>query len=283
MLRKRILTAVIALPLVFAILLYIPKPLIFFVFLLLALGSTFETVSILLPALRNRLGAPMLNTVRLWTLLCTLISGVVFSFIASRLQGAELGVAVFAVMILLLMSTFLATSIEAAMANMLGTLFSVMYGTLPWIALLDLYAMGEHSRFLFLLLGIVMANDTGAYFAGKYFGKHLLAPKSSPKKTWEGAIGGLFGGIFGAFVIDTAFGGQLGSSQFLVLLALITGAAGILGDLMESVIKRFGGVKDSGALFPGHGGLLDRTDSIIVAAPVMWFVLFISQHDLSFF
>ena len=283
MLRKRILTAVIALPVVFALLLYIPKALIFFVFLILALGSTYETAGILIPALRSRLGDPIKGPGTFWVILCTLVSGLVFSFLALRVQGAELGVGVFCIMLLLLISNFFASSIDGAVANMLGTLFSVIYGGLPWISLLDLYEMGDHSRFLFLLLGIVMANDSGAFFAGKYFGRHQLAPKSSPKKTWEGAIGGLIGGVLGAFVIDGVFWGQLGTWTFLIVLAIITGIAGILGDLMESVLKRFGGVKDSGSIFPGHGGLLDRTDSIVVAAPVMWFVLFITKLDFPFF
>lgn len=279
MLKKRILTALIALPLLCLILYFFPK-VIFFFFLVLCLGTTFETASIVLPALRAKMGNPIRGSSNFWIALCAIVSGIVFTSLAFRAEGAQLGVAVFSVMFLLLIANFLSKSIDDAMANMLGTLFSVMYGCLPWVSLMDLYEMGEHGRYLFLLLGIVMANDSGAYFVGKYFGKHLLAPMSSPKKTWEGAIGGILTGILGGWVIDTVFPGASHTWEFLAVASVLTGIAGILGDLTESALKRFGGVKDSGALFPGHGGLLDRTDSIIFAAPVLWFILFIANKEL---
>jgi phosphatidate cytidylyltransferase len=109
---------------------------------------------------------------------------------------------------------------------------------------------------------------------------------SSPKKTWEGAVGGILGGILGGWVINgvySLFWGELGSWTFIAVISVITGIAGILGDLTESALKRFGGVKDSGSIFPGHGGLLDRTDSIIFAAPVLWFLLYITKLDLPIF
>jgi len=279
MLKKRILTALIALPIVCLILYFFPK-VIFFFFLALCLGTTFETASIVLPALRTKLGNPIRGSANFWIVLCALISGIVFACLAFRKEGMQFGVAVFSMMFMLLVANFMSKSIDDAMANMLGTLFSVVYGCLPWVSLLDLYEMGEHSRYLFLLLGIVMANDSGAYFVGKYFGKHLLAPLSSPKKTWEGAVGGVLTGILGGWVINSLFWGELGSWEFIAIASVLTGIAGILGDLTESALKRFGGVKDSGAIFPGHGGLLDRTDSIIFAAPVLWFLLFIDKNDL---
>jgi phosphatidate cytidylyltransferase len=283
MLKKRIITALIALPLVFAILYFVPRALVFFLFLVLAMGSTFETVSILLPALRSKLGVPIKGSTNFWVFLCTINSGIVFSCLAYRTHPAALGLLVFSVMLLLLIANFMSSSIEAAMGNMFAILFSVVFGSLPWVSLLDLYDLGDHSRYLFLLLGIVMANDTGAYFVGKYFGKHLLAPLSSPKKTWEGAVGGVLTGILGAWIINSVFWGELGAWPFIAFASVITGVAGILGDLTESALKRFGGVKDSGTIFPGHGGLLDRTDSIIFAAPVIWFLLFVAKLDLSIF
>ena len=282
MLKKRILTALIALPIVCLILYFFPK-VIFFFFLALCLGTTFETASIVLPALRAKLGNPIRGSANFWIVMCALVSGIVFACLAFRKEGMQLGVAVFSIMFLLLVANFMSKSIDDAMANMLGTLFSVVYGCLPWVSLLDLYEMGVHSRYLFILLGIVMANDSGAYFVGKYFGKHLLAPLSSPKKTWEGAVGGVLTGILGGWVINTLFWGELGSWEFIAVASVLTGIAGILGDLTESALKRFGGVKDSGAIFPGHGGLLDRTDSIIFAAPVLWFLLFIDKADLTIF
>lgn len=284
MLKKRILTAIIALPLVFAILFFVPKDLIFFLFLILALGTTYETSGIILPALREKLGHPLpSHTKNLWVLMCTVTAGVFFTCLAYR-SVAQLGIAAFSIMLMFLIANFSARSIEASVANMLGVCFSVIYGCFPWVSLLGLYEMGEHSRYLFLLLGIVMANDSGAYFVGKYFGKHPLAPLSSPKKTWEGAVGGVITGILGGWVIESLpFWGELGSWTFIAVISVLTGIAGILGDLTESALKRFGGVKDSGNIFPGHGGLLDRTDSIVFAAPVLWFLLFVTKLDLSIF
>ena len=283
MLKKRILTAIISLPLLFAVLYFFPRPLVFLIFLLVALGTTLETAQILLPALRTKLGVPYKGSYNFWLAFCVLNSGILFSCLAFRMNGMELSIAIFSIVVLLLFANFLSSSIDAAIANMLGTLFSVVYGALPWISALDLYEMGAQARFLFLLLGIVMANDSAAYFVGKYLGKHPLAPQYSPKKTWEGALGGLAGGILGAWLINVFFFSALGSWSFLAVAAVLTGVAGILGDLTESVLKRFGGVKDSGVLFPGHGGLLDRTDSIIFAAPVLWFVIYVSNLNLDLF
>lgn len=286
MLKKRILTALISLPLVFAVLYYTPKTLIGFVFLVLAMACTYELASIIIPSLREKLSPEKPSTPRLWFLLSTAASAAVFTSLAFRpAEYSHLGIAIFSIMLLLALSNYFSKTIEEAVANMLGTSFSVIYGCLPWACCLDLYELGENSRYIFLLLGIVMANDSGAYFVGKYLGKHSLAPLASPKKTWEGVFGGLLCGIFGAFVISfvfSVFDSALGPWEFLVVAALITGASGIIGDLTESALKRFSNVKDSGSLFPGHGGILDRTDSIVFAAPTLWFLLYLMKQGLLF-
>ena len=134
---------------------------------------------------------------------------------------------------------------------------------------------------LFAMLGAWIC-DTGAYFTGTFFGKHKLAPKISPKKTVEGAIGG----IISVIVVDVCVGlvwqfcfikdaGKL-NFALLVLLAVLTSICGMIGDLIFSCIKREVGIKDFGNVFPGHGGLLDRTDSLILAAPcTLMFVHFL--------
>jgi phosphatidate cytidylyltransferase len=123
---------------------------------------------------------------------------------------------------------------------------------------------------LFTLI-VTWAADTGAYFAGRAFGSVPLAPRVSPKKTWEGAIGGVIAstlfGIAGAAIFKV----QLG--PFVALCAGV-GACSIVGDLTESMLKRAAGLKDSGWLFPGHGGVLDRIDSVTAAAPAFVFGLF---------
>jgi len=127
------------------------------------------------------------------------------------------------------------------------------------------------ARLLLALFLIVWLGDTGAYFAGSRFGKHKLAPRVSPKKTWEGAIGNIIGNILGATVIKF-FVCTDWSPVDVVAIGLFLGIIGILGDLAESTWKRSAGVKDScfDISIPGHGGVLDRVDSLIFAAPALY-------------
>jgi phosphatidate cytidylyltransferase len=140
-----------------------------------------------------------------------------------------------------------------------------------WVAALMLHGGASHGHvWAFLGLLLVWAADTGAYFAGSWFGqgKRKLAPQISPGKTWVG--------VYGAFacsaLVAAVAGWLLGVHDLrllgLILVTLVTVASSIIGDLLESLMKRHAGVKDSGALFPGHGGLLDRLDSVFAALPV---------------
>jgi phosphatidate cytidylyltransferase len=132
-----------------------------------------------------------------------------------------------------------------------------------WLALSRLHALGPQ-LLLFLIL-LVVAADVGAYFAGRNFGRNKLAPRVSPGKTWEGVLGG-----FVAAAVLAAIGVwwfKVDAPRF-VALCLIVVVASIIGDLTESLFKRHAGLKDSGTLLPGHGGLLDRVDSVTAAAPV---------------
>ncbi len=129
-------------------------------------------------------------------------------------------------------------------------------------------------QWLFVIMLIVMTNDSTAYYTGSAFGKHRLYPLVSPKKSIEGAVGGLVGSIGGTMLAKFTFFSQLTISD-AIATALVIGIVGQAGDLFESLLKRSFGVKDSGTLIPGHGGVLDRLDSILFAAPITYYyVLF---------
>jgi phosphatidate cytidylyltransferase len=132
-----------------------------------------------------------------------------------------------------------------------------------WLALARLHAAGPQ-LLLFLIL-LVGAADVGAYFAGRRFGHNTLAPRVSPGKTWEGVLGGLVAAALLAAVGVWWF--KVDAPRFLALCVVVV-VASIIGDLTESLFKRHAGLKDSGRLLPGHGGLLDRVDSVTAAAPV---------------
>jgi phosphatidate cytidylyltransferase len=138
-----------------------------------------------------------------------------------------------------------------------------------WLALVSLHVQDDSRPLVIMSLFLtVWAADSGAYFAGKRFGRRKLAAHISPGKTVEGVVGGMLA----ATVVATGMGLGLwqdpGKLSAWALLVVVTVAFSVLGDLMESVVKREVGVKDSGVLFPGHGGILDRIDSLTAAAPV---------------
>lgn len=138
------------------------------------------------------------------------------------------------------------------------------------LALATLHAMPNGVMRLIYLFFLIFAADTGAYFAGRTFGKHKLAPNVSPGKTVEGAIGGvLLCGVWALVGGHYIFQAEGNALIALFALSMIVAVFSIIGDLTESMFKRVAGIKDSGNILPGHGGILDRVDSILSAAPVM--------------
>jgi phosphatidate cytidylyltransferase len=133
-----------------------------------------------------------------------------------------------------------------------------------------LHGLANGPRLLLFALVITWAADTVAYFVGRAIGKHPLAPHISPKKTWEGSIAGILGSLLVAY----AFHYWLSIPVLhLFAMAALGNIAGQMGDLLESACKRSAGVKDSGGLLPGHGGILDRIDALILCIPVIWYYL----------
>jgi phosphatidate cytidylyltransferase len=123
-------------------------------------------------------------------------------------------------------------------------------------------------RWLLTALAIVWAADSGAYFAGRHFGKHKLSPRISPNKTVEGLVGGLVAGIATGLAFGWLAGASVAQLPALALVAFATVLFSVVGDLFESLLKRHVGAKDSGTLIPGHGGILDRIDGVLAALPV---------------
>lgn len=168
---------------------------------------------------------------------------------------------------------------ENPVTDLPATLFGVFYPTALLTFLGDLrHATGplvDDRAACYLTLGLfllVWAADVLAFVVGKALGRHPLAPHISPKKTWEGSIGGVMGTLAMAWVLKATVLGFLAWPHLLVLV-FICGVVSQLGDLAESKLKRSVGWKDSGHLFPGHGGMLDRVDSLIVAAPLVYLYL----------
>ncbi len=137
-----------------------------------------------------------------------------------------------------------------------------------WLAFVKLHQV--HALWLLYVLGLVAIADSFAYFSGKLYGRRKLAPDISPGKTREGVIGGLLGVVLFAIIVAYAIELSPVQARYVVLLSVLVGVVSVAGDLFESLLKREAGVKDSGMILPGHGGILDRFDSHIAAAPVFF-------------
>lgn len=138
--------------------------------------------------------------------------------------------------------------------------------------LILLMAETDGMRWLLLLTLITTASDTGAYFTGTYLGRHKLCPAISPGKTVEGFAGGLVSALFVTLLCGPLLFGNINLTE-LAILSLVLSCLGVAGDMTESIFKRSSLVKDSGSILPGHGGILDRVDSILAAAPALYYVV----------
>jgi phosphatidate cytidylyltransferase len=207
---------------------------------------------------------------------------------AVNFQWPDRTAAIFGILSLALLvyCTFL-RPVEQVMGDASTSIFCLLYVGFTLIALPTLHAEADGPSLVAFLLCVVWAGDTAAYYVGRAWGRRKLAPRLSPNKTWEGAIGSVAGSVLMA-------GGLLGLAELLeqwdsaklfypgdywywLVLAVVVNVAAQVGDLAESALKRSAGVKDSGSLLPGHGGVLDRIDALLLAAPVLWYAQFIHQ------
>ena len=258
----RILTALVGIPLIlFAI--WIGGN-TFFVFIALAsLGGAWE--------LSKMMGQKEYAASPVWSIL--LGASVLLRFVTD-----EWALFFWAALFLFFLDT-LRLGPENAISRLSGTLFTVLYPVWMLSHFVDIRMLAEttlggaEAFYLTLLLFLLIwVTDTGAYYTGKSLGKHKFAPSISPNKTWEGTIGGLCAALLLATVFKIFVLTDLTWMDALVL-AFLGGFWGQLGDLLESALKRSAGVKDSGAILPGHGGVLDRFDSLIFTAPAYFIYL----------
>ena len=154
--------------------------------------------------------------------------------------------------------------------GILVILSGVLYVGFPLSTVVSARSLPAGESLVLFLAVVTWASDTGAYYAGTLWGKYPLLPSVSPKKTIEGVLGGLALAVGAALLAQQWFAPQLSPSDTLILGVLLTGT-GLLGDLFESAIKRRMGVKDSGGILPGHGGMLDRLDSLLFTAPAFYY------------
>jgi phosphatidate cytidylyltransferase len=160
--------------------------------------------------------------------------------------------------------------LEKALGGAAATVFGVLYVALPFALLSALRWSPKGQALVLYVLILTWISDTAAYYAGRSLGRHKLAPRVSPGKTWEGAIGSLLAAlVFGYFGMEHILPGV--PLWLNLATAGAVNVAGQFGDLAESALKRGAGAKDSGGLLPGHGGLLDRVDALLFAIPVMWY------------
>ena len=169
---------------------------------------------------------------------------------------------------------------EDPFSNITHTLFPILYLAVPFGLLIlansETYENVFESELILGFYFILWSNDTGAYLTGKAFGKHKLFERISPNKTWEGSIGGATLAI-GVSILTGYFFTSLPLWQWVVI-GLIISIFGSMGDLVESLFKRSMGVKDSGKIMPGHGGILDRFDGLLIAAPFVFaFILLVNS------
>jgi phosphatidate cytidylyltransferase len=290
-LLKRVLTAVVLIPIVLLLVLRAPTPVLALIAALVALLAVqellklsegygirpfrwptyvFVAILFLVLAVNPASRTPLLSTANLVGFSVFAAAMAAFIFLTIGMRRADFS-----------------TAFPAAMVSV----FAFGYIALPLGILVQLREQWRGAFWLLFLLLLVWAGDIFAYFVGRSLGRHLMSPRISPKKTWEGAAASLLASLAVGWLLfqyslplstmllnahlieqrDGFFDLQKPVLWPVLVLAAVLNIAAQLGDLVESLIKRGAGVKDSGAILPGHGGMLDRIDALLFAAPVLWY------------
>jgi phosphatidate cytidylyltransferase len=271
MLKERTITSLCLIPII-GLLIWFGEP--FFTFFiciagLLAIIEFYRITGVIKDKILTVFGA-------IWTLLIIIIRNPDLQSLIETRADPDLVVTLLltAGIAISLIALLLRKQIQGAFINWAWTFAGIMY--IGWLLghTIALRGLDNGRDWLFLTIFATFGSDSAAFFVGRFFGKHKLAPAISPKKTREGAAGGLIGAVLVSlfFLLPTPV--QLSSYinwWQIVILGVLVSIFGQLGDLVESLLKRNTGVKDSGNLFPGHGGMLDRMDSIVFAVIVVYY------------
>jgi phosphatidate cytidylyltransferase len=288
---KRILTAVVLIPIVLVLVLRAPVPVVALVTALVALLAVQELLKISEAYKIRPLHWPTYIFVGLFFLFLAVNPGHFTPLLSTSIfAGSAVFVAAIAPFIFLVINmrrADLSTGFPAAMTSA----FAFAYIALPLGCLVQIREQASGAFLLLYLLLMVWAGDIFAYFVGRSLGRHLMSPRISPKKTWEGALASMVASVAVGILLfnyalpistallnarlierrDGLFALEKAPLWPIIVLSAVINVAAQLGDLVESLIKRGAAVKDSGTLLPGHGGMLDRIDALLFAAPLLWY------------
>lgn len=273
---KRVLTALVLAPLVLILVFLGPMWLITAVVAGVAMLAAWEFL-----ALTERRGAKPPKVLTLGTIALLFAGDYLLSSSGSAMPEHTANLFGALCVVLLVFCTF-RSPVERALSDATSSVFALFYLGLTLLVIPMLRAATNGPSLLAFLFLTVWAGDTVAMYAGRAFGKTKLAPNLSPNKTWAGAIGSIAGAVAVAAILLalSTYLAQWNSVKlsysdapwwYWLVLAVVVNVAAQVGDLAESALKRSAGVKDSGTLLPGHGGILDRIDALLLAAPVLWY------------
>lgn len=252
---KRLVIALILVPLLFLYVMYLPPE--YFLFLL----TFFSTLGMAEFYAMSRINAALKYA--------AIACGAAIMFVFFMAKGFFVHVLVLSVLVLAGLRLVIQRNPGAAVADVSAAAFGLLY--IPGLLVFQLDLVKAGPQWIVLLYASVWAADSMAFYVGTHLGRRKLYPEISPNKTVEGAAGSVVGGIFGAALIKTVIHQELSFGHMIIAGAVI-GIATVVGDLVESMFKRDAGIKDSGSIVPGHGGVLDKMDGVTFAGPAFYFL-----------
>ncbi|HEX3352897.1 MAG TPA: phosphatidate cytidylyltransferase [Terriglobales bacterium] len=290
-LLKRILTAVVLIPIVLLLVLRAPVPVVALVAALVALLAAQELLKIAEAYRITPFHWPTYIFIGMFFLLLALNSSHATPLLSTAMFAGSVGFAAALAPFVFLVIGMRQVNLGSAFPAAMTSAFAFAYIALPLGFLVQLREQASGAFLLLFLLFVVWAGDIFAYFVGRSLGRHLMSPRISPRKTWEGTLASLIASLAVGMLLyqyalpistallnahliekkDGLFALEKPPLWPTLLLSAVVNVAAQLGDLVESLIKRGAGLKDSGTLLPGHGGMLDRIDALLFAAPVLWY------------